>query len=532
MSAVAEAVAVSAETRPMGLRLALLVAASTLATAAYDFTWTVVSVALPHMQGTFSTTSDQIAWVLIAFMVGSATMTASTGWCSARFGRKNLFLFATAGYTVTLIGCGMSTSLIEISVWRFAQGLVGASLIPLGQTIVVDAFPPDRHGRATSIWGIGVMLGSVSGPIGGGFLLEYMTWPWVFYVTVPVGIIAFFGVLVFVPSTPADKTRHFDWVGFTTLVLGACLFQLALARGERQDWFDSIEVIVEMTAAVVLIYLFAVHTFFAKSPFVDRALFVDRNYVTGLVVIAVIGALIVLPNFLLPLLLQQIAGYPPAETGRLLMWRGSGVLVGLILVGRIAHLLNPRWMIVFGLVLMAVPAWFMSQWTVDVRATDVMWTNAVQGFGGSFIWVPLSTLTLSGLAKRNQDQGYSLFYLVFELGSSLGVATIVGQHVRDTQTSHAGLTEVLTPFNQLFTYRSMTDAFDLTDPATLALLETEVQRQSTMIAYNNAFLATCVMAAALIPLAFVFRSDKKAEHHAPADDSVPAVEPLPGGAGR
>ena len=517
--------------RPTGPRLALLVAASTLATAAYDFTWTVVSVALPHMQGTFSTTSDQIAWVLIAFMVGSATMTASTGWCSARFGRKNLFLFATAGYTVTLVGCAMSTSLIEISIWRFAQGLVGASLIPLGQTIVVDAFPPDRHSRATSIWGIGVMVGAVSGPIGGGFLLQNMSWPWVFYVTVPVGIVAFMGVLAFVPSTPADKSRRFDWIGFATLVVGACLFQLALARGERQDWFDSLEVAVEMTAAMVLLYLFAIHTIFAKSPFVDRALFADRNYVTGLVIIAVIGALIVLPNFLLPLLLQQIAGYPPDETGRLLMWRGSGVLAGLILVGRIAHLLSPRWMIVFGLVLMAVPAWYMAQWTVDVRAQDVMWTNAVQGFGGSFIWVPLSTLTLAGIAKRSQDQGYSLFYLVFELGSSLGVATVVGQHVRDAQTNHAEIGQAVTPFNQLFAYRGVAEAFDLADPATLAVLEAEVQRQSIMIAYNNAFLATCAMAVALIPIVFLFRRRQSAPPRADSAGEVPAVEPLPGGAG-
>jgi len=528
----AAAPATSADERPVGLRLWLLVGASTLATSAYDFTWTVVSVALPHMQGTFSTTSDQIAWVLIAFMVGSATMTASTGWLSARFGRKHLFLFATAGYTITLIGCGMSTSLVEMSVWRFAQGLVGASLIPLGQTIVVDAFPPERHGQATSIWGIGVMVGAVAGPIGGGFILQDFSWPWVFYVTVPVGVLAFAGVLAFVPATPKDKTRRFDWVGFATLVLGASLLQLALARGERQDWFDSAEVVIEMMAALILLYLCAVHTIFAKNPFIDRALFVDRNYITGLIFIAVIGALIVLPNFLLPLMLQQIGGYPPAETGRMLMFRGSGVLVGLILVGRIAHLLNPRHMIAFGLVLMAVPAWYMAQWTVEIRPADVMWTNAVQGFGGSFIWVPISTLTLSGLAKRNQDQGYSLFYLVFELGSSVGVAAVIGKHVRDTQINHAMLTEAITPFNQLFGYRGVADALDLGEPATLAVLEAEIQRQSVMIAYNNAFLATCLLAVALIPLILVFRRRRAAPSQVELAADPPAIEPLPGGADR
>ncbi|MEM7120043.1 MAG: DHA2 family efflux MFS transporter permease subunit [Pseudomonadota bacterium] len=523
----------AAPARPTGIRFVLLVTFATLATTAYDFTWTVVAVALPHMQGTFSTTSDQIAWVLIAFMVGSAVMTASTGWFSARFGRKNLFLFATAGYTISLVGCGMSETLIEASVWRFAQGLVGASLIPLGQAIVVDAFPPERHGQATSIWGIGVMLGSVAGPIGGGFLLEYYSWPWVFYITIPVGIIALIGAWIFVPSTPADRTRHFDWVGFTTLVVGASLLQLALARGERQDWFDSAEVIIEMMAALILLYLFAVHTVFAKKPFVDRALFLDRNYMTGMVFIAVIGALIVLPNFLMPLMLQQIGGYPPIETGRMMMWRGGGILLGLILVGRIAHRINPRSMIIFGLVLMAVPAWYMAQWTVEIRTSDVMWTNAVQGFGGSFIWVPLSTLTLSGLAKRNQDQGYALFYLVFELGSSVGVAAIVGKHSRDSQTNHAILTEAIHPFNQLFGYAPVERALDLADPATLALLEAEIQRQSVMIAYNNAFFATCLMAAALIPAVFIFRRRSQATPEAVTTlDEPPAPEPLPTGADR
>jgi DHA2 family multidrug resistance protein len=416
-----------------------------------------------------------------------------------------------------------------MAVWRFAQGLVGASLIPLGQTIVVDAFPPERHGRATSIWGVGIMVGAVSGPIGGGFLLEHMSWPWVFYVTVPVGIVAFLGVLAFVPATAPDKTRRFDWIGFATLVLGACMMQVALARGEREGWFDSAEVVVEMSASLLLLYMFAIHTIFAKNPFVDRALFLDRNYMIGLGFVAVIGALIVLPNFLLPLMLQQIGGYPPAETGRMLMFRGTGVLIGLILVGRIAHLLNPRHMIAFGLVLMAVPAWYMAQWTTEIRAGDVMWTNAVQGFGGSFIWVPISTLTLSGLAKRNQDQGYSLFYLVFELGSSVGVAAIVGNHVRDMQINRAALTEAINPFNQLFHYRDIADAFDLADPGTLAVIEAEIQRQSTMIAYNNAFFATCVMATALIPVVFLFRRTKAAPPAAELEDEPGVAEPLPGG---
>ena len=492
--------------RPQGLRFVLLVFFATLATMAYDFTWTIVSVALPHMQGTFSTTSDQIAWVLIAFMLGSATATASAGWFSNRFGRKNLFLFATAGYTITLIGCGMSETLLEAAFWRFVQGLVGAPLIPLGQTIVVDAFPKHLHGKATSIWGVGVMLGSVAGPVGGGFLLEDFSWPWVFYVTVPVGIVAFIGTWLFVPNTPADKTAKFDWFGFATLVLGAGLMQLALARGEREEWLDSVEVMLEFAAAILFLYLFAVHTFFAKEPFVSRKLFVDRNFVIGMLFVGIIGSIIVLPNFLLPLMLQQIGGYPPVETGRMVMYRGGGVLLGLIIVGQLAERFTPKTLIVTGIAFMAVPAWFMAQWTVDVRFNDVAWTGFIQGFGGAFIWVPISTLALSHLGGKVQDQGYSLFYLFFELGSSIGVAGIVGQHLRDTQINHAALTEHIHPFNELFRYDAMERMFSASDPASLAAIEVEIGIQSTMIAYNNAFLTTFILMLALIPVLYLFRT--------------------------
>ncbi len=181
----------AAGTLSIGARRVLVVAVTTLGTAAYDFTWTVVGVAMPHMQGSFSATPDQVAWVMTGFIVGSAMMMASVGWLSARFGRKQLFLFAMAGYTITLIGCGMADSLVEEVSWRFLQGVVGAPLIPLGQAIAVDAFPPEHHGKATSFWGIGVVAGGAFGPVVGGFLIEHYGWPWIFYVTIPIGAVSF-----------------------------------------------------------------------------------------------------------------------------------------------------------------------------------------------------------------------------------------------------------------------------------------------------------------------------------------------------
>jgi len=490
---------------PTGFNRAVLVVAATIGTAAYDFTWTVVGVGLPHMQGSFSATPDQVAWVLTAFIIGSAMMMGSVGWVTARLGRKRVFMLSLAGYTATLLGCGLATSLEEMVIWRFVQGVLGAPLIPLGQAITVDAFPPERHGKATSIWAIAIVAGGAFGPVAGGWLIEQYGWPWIFYITIPVGIVSFIAAWIFIPEVPNDPDRRLDWFGFTTLMVAIVSVQLALSRGERLDWFESPEVIVEFLIAGIAFYLFVVNTLTAERPFIDRALFRNRNYVISLFFLLIFGAIIILPNILLPLLLQQLAGYPATQAGFMLIPRGLGVIAGLLLIGQIEHRVDARVVIFLCLIATVYTAWEMAHWNVGVRPWEVIWPNLIQGIASGMMWVPVSALALGTLDKRLQAEGYAIFYLQFDIGSAVGVAGVIAIHTRQTQATHAMLAEHVNPFNELFQYPAIAEIWDLAEASALAALDHEVTRQAAMIAYNNSFVLLAIGTAVLIPTVFFFR---------------------------
>ena len=484
-----------------GLATALCV---TVGTWAYSFTWNSVGVALPHMQGAFSATVDQVTWVMIAFVIGGAMMTASIGWLSARFGRRRVYLWATSIYTLSLLGCGLSSSLTEAVFWRFVQGASGAPLISLGQAIAVNSFPPGRHGQATSLWALGFVTGNVIAPTLAGRLIDDFGWTWIFYFNAPIGLGVLFFAYFLLPNSETSAKR-LDWTGLLSLLIGVGMLQLMLARGERLDWFASTEVVIEAVIAGLALYVFLVHTFTAKNPFVDRALFKDPNYALGLFSIFLVGAVLYLPLLLLPLLLQNIGGYPSIEIGDLLLSRGLGSILGLTIMSQVRDRIDPRPILCLGLIIAAYPAWTMSQWTVDVRPWDVIWTNFLQGSAAGAIWAPLNTLTLSRLNKRVQDQGFALFYLNFDIGSAIGTAAIVSLHARHSQLNHALLTEAVTPFNELLRYGSASRLWEITTTEGLAALNLEISRQATMIAYNNSFLISAIVIFALVPLVIFFR---------------------------
>lgn len=488
----------------IGLRSVLVTLCATVGTAVYAFTWNSVTVALAHMQGAFAATTDQIAWVMIAFVIGSAVTTASIGWFSDRFGRKQLFLVAIAGYTVTLVGCGFSSTLTEMVVWRFAQGVFGAVMLPLGQAIAVNAFPPDRHGQATSLWALGFVTSNVLAPTLAGLIIEDLGWQWIFFLTLPLSIAVFFAAWTLIPASTRNP-RPMDWTGFGSLIIGVSVLQLMLARGERLDWFESTEIILEAFIAASAIYIFVVRNLTAKNPFIDRSLFVDRNYVLGQIFILLIGAVLFMPLLLVSLLLQQIGGYPAVDTGNLLLSRGVGTVLGLIIMSRFRDRSDPRPFFLLGLSFTAFSAWSMGHWTVEIRPWDVIWTNFLHGVATGAVWAPLNTLTLSRLNKRVQDQGFAFFYLNFDIGSAVGTAAVIGLHARHSQINRAVLSEHVTPFAESVQLGQLPELWSLSEASGLATLEVEVARQATMIAFNNSFLVVAATLASLIPLVFLYR---------------------------
>ena len=489
---------------PLSPRQVFTVLCATFATAVYAFTWNSVTVALPHMQGRFSATTDQIAWVMISFIIGSAAMTASIGWVSDRFGRRPVFLWAIVGYMITLVGCGAATTLEQEVVWRFVQGLFGAALLPLGQIIAVNAFPKERYVQATALWALGFVSANVFAPAAAGIIVEEFGWPWIFYLPIPVSAAVLAASWVLVPHAPKNE-RPMPWTGFLGLIVGVSVLQLMLARGERLDWFESTEIVIEAAIAVIGLYVFVVHSMGSRRPFFSRRLFINPDFVTGQVFSFVVGGVMFLPVLLLPLMLQQVAGYSAADTGYLMLFRGVGSMLGLIAVSIIRGRGDPRLILLFGLAISAYATWSMSQWTVDVRPWDVMWTSFLHGLAAGPIFTPLNSLTLSRLKGRVQDQGFAFFYLNFDVGSAIGTAAIVGAQARLSQINHSVLAEHVSPLREALHGAHLSGPWSLSETSGLVALEGVVSRQAAMIAYNDCFLIVSLALAATIPMILLFR---------------------------
>lgn len=488
-------------------RAYLIVMVATLSTAAYSFMWNSVTVALPHMMGEFAATTDQITWVMIAYIVGSATATATVGWFAGRFGRRRVFLVAIAGFAISQLGCGMSTTLEGEVFWRLLQGICGAPLVPLGQILAVNALP-GRHTQATSLWAIGFIAANVISPTLAGYLIDAYGWPWIFYASIPVTLACLVAAWFFVPDSE-HGARHMDWFGFLTLIIGLAVLQLLLARGERLDWFESTEIVIEMLIAGVLLYLFVVHTRYAARPFIARELFCNWNFMLGLLFVFLVGCVLYLPMILLPLQLEQIGGYPANAVGELMMARGIGTVLSLALMSRLRDRVDLRWLMLAGLLVTGGAIWSMSLWSAEVSPQLVMASNFMMGTATGSVWAPMNTMTLSHLPKRFQDQGFALFYLMFDVGNAIGTAVLIAMHTRHSQIGHALLSEHVSPFREVIR-DSLVDGDQWRRESLQALmgLDNEITRQALAIAYNNSYLVSALVLVAMMPLVFLYRKPR------------------------
>ena len=476
-----------------------------LATIMQALDTTIANVALPHMQGSLSATQDQISWVLTSYIIAAAIMTPPTGFLALRFGRRRVFAWAVGGFTVVSTLCGIATSLPEMVFYRLLQGVFGASLVPLSQSVLLDTFPRERHGSAMAMWGMGVMLGPILGPTLGGYLTEYYNWRWVFYINVPFGALALFGILAFVPETRLDRSRPFDVFGFTMLSIAIGAFQFMLDRGELKDWFSSTEIVVEAGIAALALYMFVVHSFTAPRPFLDPHLFVDRNFTTGLVFIFMIGVILLATLALMPPFLQNLAGFPVITTGLVLAPRGIGTVFAMTIVGRLVGKVDPRFLILFGLSCTALSLWQMTGFTAAVDRSTILQTGLLQGFGLGFIFVPLSTITFATLAPHLRTEAASLFSLMRNVGSSVGISVVTAVLSQSTQINHATLVEHANPYNPAFRPPWLPAGWSLTDPAGLAALDQALTAQAATIGYLNDFKLMMYVTIAAMPMLLLLR---------------------------
>jgi DHA2 family multidrug resistance protein len=475
-----------------------------LSSMIYSIDWTIAAVALPHMQGTFSATQDQISWVLTSYIVASAVMLPATGWLSARFGRGRLFFAAVGGFTVFSLFCGAASSLVAEVLLRIGQGACGAFLIPLSQAIMLDIYPPEDHGKAMAMWGMGVVLGPVIGPTLGGYLTEAISWRWIFFINLPVGAAALLGGALFLPKMPpADQPRPLDAFGFVALALGVGAMQMMLDRGERLDWFESTEIVIEAIVMVAGLYFFVVHSLTSRNPIVDLRLLRYRNYSLGMILVFLYGVLTLAPMVLMPPFLQDLQDYPMATIGLLLSPRGVGLFMAMIVLGRLGRVIDPRLQIASGFVLLAVSSWWMSRWNLEVGAPAVFWTGLMQGFGAGSIIGPLGVLTFASLPAEHRTEAASMWNLIRSLGSSIGIAVALATLIRTAGISRSVLVEAISPFNEILRSQPLPGGGDLGDLSSLLALDAEVGRQALMIGYVDVFYLcaiTSVLALPLIPL--------------------------------
>jgi len=477
-----------------------------LATIMQALDTTIANVALPHMQGTMGATLDQIAWVLTSYIVAAAIFMPLTGFLSARLGRKRIFMWSVAGFTVTSMLCGAAQSLNQIVVFRLLQGIFGASLVPLSQSVLLDAYPRERHGPAMAMWGVGVMLGPILGPSLGGWLTEYYSWRWVFYINLPFGLLAWFGLSAYVRETPIDRSRRFDLLGFALLSLGIGALQMMLDRGESLDWFASTEVMIEAMLAGLALYLFLAHMFTHEHPFIEPALFTDRNFSVGLLFIFIIGVILLATMALLPPFMQNLMGYPVLDVGYLLAPRGVGTMLAMIMVGRLSGKVDARYSILLGLMLTSLSLWDMTGFTTDVSGWDIVRTGVTQGLGLGFIFVPLTTITFSTLAQRFRNEGTALFSLVRNIGSSIGISVVITYLSQRTQANHAALADYVNPFSLPLRQAVESGAYNLVTPQGLAAIDAEVTRQAATLAYLQDFRLMMFITLAAIPLIVLLRA--------------------------
>jgi DHA2 family multidrug resistance protein len=468
---------------------------------------TIANVALPHMQTSLGATPETVNWVLTSYIVASAIAIPITGWLTDRVGRKRLFTWAVFAFTGFSVLCAVATSLTEMVLFRAAQGVAGAFIVPLSQAVLFDINPPERHARAMAMFGGGIMIGPILGPVLGGWLTEYMNWRWVFLVNLPVGLLAAVMLIRFLPSTGKRRMR-FDLFGFALLAVALGALQMMLDRGQQQDWFQSWEVMIEAFLAIGAAWMFVVHMMSARQPLLPPQLFTDRNFVTSLLFMAVTGVLLLAGLALLPPLLQRLFGYSVLDSGFLTAPRGIGSLISMIIAGRLVGKVDSRLLILAGVLLMALSLWQMSGFSLDMDRRPIIVSGIVQGLGIGLMFVPLQSLAFAGLQPAMRTTAASLFNLARSIGGSIGISVVTTFLARNLQTSHADLAAHVTSA----TLANLPPQVASVSPASqtaLAMLDAEINRQAAMIAYIDDFHLMMLVCLAVVPLLLLLKKPKQ-----------------------
>ncbi|MBT6884604.1 MAG: DHA2 family efflux MFS transporter permease subunit [Rhodospirillaceae bacterium] len=482
------------------LLLGMVVSTATL----YSMTLLVVSVVLPQIQGSLSASPDQISWAMTYNILATAVVTPISGWLAGRFGWRRVMLFSLAAFGISSVLCGLATSLETLVLFRILQGGFGAPLVPLTQAVTLSVFPRHQHRLATSIFGMGVVIGPIIGPIYGGYLSEIYDWRWVFFMIGPMALAAWIGLWALLPDRGREMKVRFTWFGFVALAVGLGCLQLILDRGQRLDWLDSFEIVTEVVIGLMAFGIFIAHSLLARTPLLDFRHLANWNYTLGLMIVTIYGMLNFPPMVMLPPMLKELGGYPDSIIGILIAGRGSGAVVGFFVAAWIGKL-DPRVGVSMGFLLQAWSGWIMWNFNADVAAIDVMTTSCMQGLAVGLIWVPLTVSTFANVETAHMAETSAVYHLLRNVGSSIFISLSVTTVIRTQTMNYGALREYITPFNEAFHRFSNITGMELDKLGDLARLNDLLTDQAQMIGFLNAFGLYTMMCLAVLPLILMIR---------------------------
>ncbi|MFA7604310.1 MAG: DHA2 family efflux MFS transporter permease subunit [Novosphingobium sp.] len=479
---------------------------------------TIANVALPHMQSSLSASSDQIIWVLTSYLIAGAIATPLSGWLANRFGRKVVMAASVAGFTLASALCGAANDLSTILLARALQGASGASLIPLSQAILLDINPPERIGRAMALFSLGSMAGPIIGPSLGGWLTDTLSWRWVFFINVPIGVLSFFGMLAFLPETRLAPRSRFDMFGFLTVSTGLAALQLMLDRGEQLDWFESTEIQIYAVVLGMAIYLTAIHTLTARDTFLRPELFKDRNFAVGSLLRALLGIAVFATVPLIVVMTQSLLGYSAFRTGMVGMPRALGTIVSTLAIARIIGRVDSRMILLAGLALSAASMWLYARIDLYVDQDTLLFIGFVQGLGGGLVFMPLTVMVFATLSDKLRNEGAAMFALTGNIGNAIGISLLSRELTHATAASRAHLVEGIRPDNPIVQY-GMPD-FDVNAGDMLARINAEIGRQASMVGNVDIYYLVFLVSLAMMPLILLMRSPGRRARQEP----LPAME--------
>ena len=469
-----------------------------LATMMTSLDTTIANVALTHIQGSLSASQEEITWILTSYIVAAAIFTPLSGWLAGRVGQKQVMLWSLVGFTVASGLCWIATNLDEIVLFRMVQGICGAALVPISQAVLLDINPPERHGPAMAIWGMGAILGPIVGPTLGGWLTDNLSWRWVFYINLPIGGMCAVGISGFMGDYSERRDQRLDFSGLALLALAIAALQLMLDRGQQQDWFSSLEICIEATAAAFFFYMFIAHTLTTDEPFVDLALFKDRNFLSGCIFGLFLGIILFSVLALLPPMLEQLMGYPVILTGIVTAPRGIGTLFSMFFTGQMIRRMDPRIPLFLGLLFCIGSTWLQTGFSLGMDAWPVVISGFVQGIGTGLVFLSMSALAFATIDQKYRNEAAAMFTLLRNIGGAVGIAGLQAVTIRNASIVHSRLTEEVRPDNPILAWR-MPD-FDFDVAVQVAHMNAAITRQATMVSYIDSFHALLIGSFVVMPL--------------------------------